>query len=103
MNENYTIKISGANDKVNATITGGSFFGVRHGLETLSQLILYDDIRDHLLVRYIGSMVDSSLYLFDKITVQGPVTVDVFCVLLFGHIENNDFMKIASNWNKNHT
>lgn len=53
MNENYTIKISGANDKVNATITGGSFFGVRHGLETLSQLILYDDIRDHLLVRYI--------------------------------------------------
>nr|AAX94571.1 beta-N-acetylglucosaminidase [Choristoneura fumiferana] len=79
MNENYTIKISGANDKVNATITGGSFFGVRHGLETLSQLILYDDIRDHLLIVRDVSIEDKPVYPYRGIlldTARNYYTID---------------------------
>lgn len=50
--ESYGIKVSASsNDKVIATITANTFFGIRHGLESLSQLIVYDDIRNHLLVR----------------------------------------------------
>lgn len=54
MDESYGLRVQAAqNGRVNATITGNSFFGVRHGLETLSQLIIYDDIRDHALVSFI--------------------------------------------------
>ncbi|KAL0831030.1 hypothetical protein ABMA28_001914 [Loxostege sticticalis] len=51
MDESYGLRVSpSAADRVNATISANSFFGVRHGLETLSQLFVYDDIRDHLLM-----------------------------------------------------
>lgn len=35
-------------------ITANNFYGARHGLETLSQLIVYDDIRNEILV--VGSI-----------------------------------------------
>lgn len=79
MRENYTLKISGNNDKVEAFVTGGSFFGVRHGLETLSQLILYDDIRDHLLIVRDVSIVDNPVYPYRGLlldTARNYYTVD---------------------------
>jgi hexosaminidase len=39
------------NDKlIEARISAINFYGCRHGLETLSQLIIYDDIRDEMVV-----------------------------------------------------
>lgn len=32
-----------SNNSINVKISGKSFFGTRHGLETLQQLIWYDD------------------------------------------------------------
>lgn len=55
VDESYSIKVTASsNDRINATITGNTFFGVRHGLESLSQLFVYDDIRNHLLVSRNG-------------------------------------------------
>lgn len=45
-------KISGSNS-IRALITAINFYGARHGLETLSQLIVYDDIRNEVLI--VGS------------------------------------------------
>ncbi|CAG9113277.1 unnamed protein product [Plutella xylostella] len=54
VDESYELIIKPVDDDViNASVTANTFFGVRHGLEsleTLSQLIIYDEIRDHLLI-----------------------------------------------------
>lgn len=51
VDETYQLRIGAtSDDQVNATIIGRTFFGIRHGLETLSQLVIYDDIRDLVLV-----------------------------------------------------
>lgn len=53
MDESYHLNITlGYTGKINATIIGSTFFGVRHGLETLSQLFIYDDRGKHPLVRF---------------------------------------------------
>ncbi|XP_028037958.1 chitooligosaccharidolytic beta-N-acetylglucosaminidase [Bombyx mandarina] len=63
MDESYELYISStSSDKVNATIRGNSFFGVRHGLETLSQLIVYDDIRNNLLIVRDVTIKDRPVY-----------------------------------------
>lgn len=44
--ESYTLQISSSNNSAAvATISASNYFGARHGLETLSQLLIYDDIR----------------------------------------------------------
>ncbi|XP_049868022.1 chitooligosaccharidolytic beta-N-acetylglucosaminidase [Pectinophora gossypiella] len=63
MDESYGLRVSAAsNDRINATISGNTFFGVRHGLETLSQLVVYDDIRDHLLIVRDVNISDKPVY-----------------------------------------
>lgn len=63
MDESYFIRVQAASsDRINATIKGGSFFGLRHGLETLSQLIVYDDIRNHMLIVRDVSISDKPVY-----------------------------------------
>nr|ADF56765.1 beta-N-acetylglucosaminidase [Agrotis ipsilon] len=63
MNESYSIRVQAVSgDRISATITGGSFFGVRHGLETLSQLIVYDDIRNHMLIVRDVTITDNPVY-----------------------------------------
>lgn len=61
--ESYSLKVSPSSiDKINATITANTFFGVRHGLESLSQLIVYDDIRNHLLMVRDVTINDKPVY-----------------------------------------
>ncbi|XP_063240349.1 chitooligosaccharidolytic beta-N-acetylglucosaminidase [Bacillus rossius redtenbacheri] len=49
--ESYLLQISEAsNGRVNASITAPTFFGLRHGLETLLQLVIYDDVAQELRV-----------------------------------------------------
>ncbi|CAH2991416.1 unnamed protein product [Chilo suppressalis] len=47
---------------LNATITANTFFGIRHGLETLTQLFVYDEIRDHLLLVRDVKVTDKPVY-----------------------------------------
>lgn len=58
--ESYHIEISTSSDhEVLAKISAKTYFGARHGLETLSQLIVYDDIRRELLILAKVSIEDS--------------------------------------------
>lgn len=88
LDEGYSLKISSSStDRVNATISANTFFGLRHGLETLSQLLVFDDIRNHLLIvrdvvitdkpvyPYRGILLDTARNFFDidsiKRTIDG--------------------------------
>ncbi|XP_021948017.1 chitooligosaccharidolytic beta-N-acetylglucosaminidase isoform X1 [Folsomia candida] len=69
--ESYNFTIISALQQVSVTISGKTFFGVRHGLETLAQLIDFDSERQHLQIvnsvviedkpmfRYRGLLVDT--------------------------------------------
>uniref|UniRef100_A0A0A1WSJ6 Beta-hexosaminidase n=1 Tax=Zeugodacus cucurbitae TaxID=28588 RepID=A0A0A1WSJ6_ZEUCU len=49
--ESYTLQISSSNNSAaTATISASNYFGARHGLETLSQVMVYDDIRRELQI-----------------------------------------------------
>lgn len=51
--ESYALNVSTTSDgRISANIKAETFFGARHGLETLSQLVIYDDIRDEIQVSY---------------------------------------------------
>ncbi|XP_032589147.2 chitooligosaccharidolytic beta-N-acetylglucosaminidase [Drosophila mojavensis] len=61
--ESYALSIgSNSAGQVTANITANSFFGARHGLETLSQLIVYDDIRREVQVVANASIADAPFY-----------------------------------------
>lgn len=65
-----------------ATITADTFFGARHGLETLSQLIVFDDVRNRIEIPnqvsitdgpvypYRGVLLDTSRNFVDKATID---------------------------------
>lgn len=48
--ESYKLNISSENDQVNVMISSINYFGARHALETLDQLIVFDDFNDELLI-----------------------------------------------------
>lgn len=49
--ESYTLKVNYSSDgRVQAYISAQNFFGFRHGLETLGQLIVFDDLREELVI-----------------------------------------------------
>lgn len=61
--ESYALSIgSNSAGQVTANITANNFFGARHGLETLSQLIVYDDIRREVQVVANASIADAPFY-----------------------------------------
>ncbi|XP_055372401.1 chitooligosaccharidolytic beta-N-acetylglucosaminidase-like isoform X2 [Condylostylus longicornis] len=60
--ESYTLKLSVGNNEVFAEISAKTYFGARHGLETLSQLIVYDDIRRQIQVPAEAEIHDKPAY-----------------------------------------
>ncbi|XP_053676334.1 chitooligosaccharidolytic beta-N-acetylglucosaminidase [Anopheles nili] len=61
--ESYKLVIaSGTDGELLATITGKTFFGARHGLETLSQLIWLDEIRNELQMVVEMNLSDAPAY-----------------------------------------
>ncbi|XP_053973490.1 chitooligosaccharidolytic beta-N-acetylglucosaminidase isoform X1 [Hylaeus volcanicus] len=61
--ESYTLTITEVEKTMlNATITAKSYFGARHGLETLSQLIVFDDLRDQIQIPSQVSISDGPVY-----------------------------------------
>lgn len=61
--ESYTLKVEETTDgRINATITADNFFGARNGLETLSQLIIFDDLRNEIQIARDVSVEDKPVY-----------------------------------------
>lgn len=65
-NESYDIKISG----LEVVIHGANIFGVRHGLETLSQLISFDVFANSLVVPTSVSVVDRPMFPYRGVMVD---------------------------------
>ena len=62
--EGYRIDIETQGNVVNAEVRGDTFFGARHGLETLSQLIAYDEQRDTVQIISAGAVIDRPLFAY---------------------------------------
>lgn len=62
MDESYSLQTAAVEERVIATVNG-SYFGLRHGLETLAQLVVYDDIRNHVLVSRLRPVCFVGCYL----------------------------------------
>jgi len=61
--ESYSIEILSTNSEtVNIKVVGKTFFGLRHGLETLSQMISYDPASDTLQIYTEATVVDEPAY-----------------------------------------
>lgn len=60
--ESYTIKAKELNGAVEVSIVAPTIFGARHALETLSQLIVFDDIRMELQILADFEIRDAPAY-----------------------------------------
>lgn len=60
--EGYRIDIETQGNVVTAEVRGDTFFGARHGLETLSQLIAFDEQRDTVQIISAGAVIDRPLF-----------------------------------------
>uniref|UniRef100_A0A182M4F8 Beta-hexosaminidase n=1 Tax=Anopheles culicifacies TaxID=139723 RepID=A0A182M4F8_9DIPT len=61
--ESYKLTVgAGENGELLATIMAKTFFGARHGLETLSQFVLYDNIRNELQMVAKATVSDAPAY-----------------------------------------
>lgn len=66
--------------QTSATITATTYFGARNGLETLSQLIVFDDLRDKLQIIQDAYIEDKPVYPYRGIlldTSRNFISVDV--------------------------
>lgn len=63
VDESYTIQSSQSTENtVNVSINAETFFGARHALETLSQLVVFDDLRARALFPRNVSISDGPVY-----------------------------------------
>jgi hexosaminidase len=60
--EGYKLKIKQNGDKIDVVIESENYYGSRNGLETLSQLIVFDDIRNQLLIAADVELEDTPAY-----------------------------------------
>lgn len=114
--ESYTLHLSESQEEIiNAKIIAKSYFGARHGLETLSQLIVNDDLRDeiHILAGvhiedkpvflYRGLLLDSSRNFMDKDSILRTITGMGMSKLntLHWHItDSHSFPIVSKTWPK---
>lgn len=80
--ERYNLSLSTARRSMEVKISADTFFGARHGLQTLSQLMWYDDelaifrvlneatIEDGPKFRYRGLMLDTSRHFFSVAAIK---------------------------------
>ncbi|XP_011171734.2 chitooligosaccharidolytic beta-N-acetylglucosaminidase [Solenopsis invicta] len=79
--ESYTLQITAVDGQLEAYITAKTYFGARYALETLSQLIVFDDLRNQIQIPneiyivdgpkypYRGILLDTSRNYVDKETI----------------------------------
>ncbi|XP_060520214.1 chitooligosaccharidolytic beta-N-acetylglucosaminidase-like [Cylas formicarius] len=86
--ESYSLKISSGSDQnLQINIDSGSFFGARHALETLSQLIVYDDINNQILIPSDVVITDKPKYPWRGVSVdtaRNYVSVDIIKNIIKG-------------------
>lgn len=79
-NESYSLRISQSpSGSVNADIVAPTYFGGRHGLETLGQLIIYDDILNNLQIPNDVYITDGPVYPYRGVlldTARNYISVD---------------------------
>lgn len=62
-NEGYVLQIlQRETNQINVTITATTYFGARNGLETLSQLIVYDNLRNQIQIVRDAHIEDAPVY-----------------------------------------
>ncbi|KAI4469177.1 beta-hexosaminidase [Holotrichia oblita] len=80
LDESYTLNVAETKDgRIHAIITANNYFGARHGLETLAQLIIYDDIRDEFQIVRDVHIEDKPVYTYRGIlldTARNYISVD---------------------------
>ncbi|KAJ8929408.1 hypothetical protein NQ314_017902 [Rhamnusium bicolor] len=88
VDESYILKVSESSDgRLKVLITAPTFFGARHGLQTLSQLVIYDDLRDELRTPRDVLISDRAAYPYRGIlldTSRNYITVDAIKKTLKG-------------------
>ncbi|XP_021924900.1 chitooligosaccharidolytic beta-N-acetylglucosaminidase isoform X2 [Zootermopsis nevadensis] len=68
--ESYELYISEADTEIQASIISTEFFGARHGLETLHQLITFDDVTDSLVIMRDVNITDSPAFPFRSLVLD---------------------------------
>ena len=68
--ESYDISISTQSNQVTVVIHGNTIFGVRHGFETLSQLISFDYFSGSLVIPSTASIVDEPVFPYRGVMVD---------------------------------
>jgi len=80
--ESYSLSVKTLEGKTTAVVAAASFFGARHGLETLSQLVEYDELRNSLQIvsnatiedapafKYRGILLDTSRNFFSVKSIE---------------------------------
>ena len=60
--ESYTLSISQADNELHVNISATTFFGVRHALETMTQLTAYDEVHNTMQIVTKAYVVDKPAY-----------------------------------------
>lgn len=62
VDETYTLSVNLVSGDIVARIQSKTVFGARHALESLAQLIIYDDVTDRLFIRHEIQFSDGPVY-----------------------------------------
>merc|ERR1719219_2829943 len=68
--ESYTIGLNNVNGNIVVNILANTFFGARHGLQTLSQLMAYDCMQNSLMVVDKAIIIDKPVFTYRAITLD---------------------------------
>ncbi|EFN68976.1 Chitooligosaccharidolytic beta-N-acetylglucosaminidase [Camponotus floridanus] len=69
-NESYVLHVAIINGEIEVYITATTYFGARHAIETLSQLIVFDDLRNQIQIASEVYIVDSPRYPYRGIVLD---------------------------------
>ncbi|XP_003249914.1 chitooligosaccharidolytic beta-N-acetylglucosaminidase [Apis mellifera] len=112
--ESYTLTVIQIDEMLlEATITAKSYFGARHALETLNQMIVFDDLRNEIQIPneisiidgpvypYRGILLDTSRNFIDKATILRTIDGMAMSKLntLHWHItDSHSFPYVSKTW-----
>jgi len=68
--ESYTIGLNNVNGNILVNILANTFFGARHGLQTLTQLIAYDCMHNALMVVDRAIVIDKPVFTYRAVTLD---------------------------------
>lgn len=93
VDESYNLDLKYHNEEIVGTVTAKTYFGARHGLETLSQLIWWDEYANegYLKVLKVATVQDSPVFPFRGVmidTSRNFIPLDTLKKILFGMAAN---------------